>query len=411
MPLFYNVYTIPYARVPIVRFRHNSTKKKCDLSFSSEIGVRNTLLTRWYLSINRNLKTLILFLKYLLKTYELHGPGKLSTYMLVWLVIFYMQQQDIVPPVMTVRAFINEPYIVQGWDCRIPNEFEHPIDDPVPLLFHVKGFLKFYSGFEFLKYVISPYLACKIPAEDFECLRIPQDAFSSYLEKIEKENEKFFINCINLQDPTEHNINLTKFICVDYLSKFKAFCYALYDFLNYHLKKNFKPNSDLKKMLPKELYRLPSWYSINNDVHQYMCLSISRSSFPPDLQEMFDKNAVLYISDKLQSIMQTYFKLEVHRSYTDNVKMIYENINVFTSSISCLYCWSETDFWRNICSKKCKYNDETDQSSIFLNMFIMISTPYNQEELRILIESEACFIRYLRSNLLTLLTEKKSILF
>lgn len=410
MPLFYNVNTIPYARVPIVRFRHTCTKKKCDLSFSSEIGVRNTLLTRWYLSINRNLKNLILFLKYLLKTYDLHGSGKLSTYMLVWLVIFYLQQQDIVPPVMTVRAFVSEPYIVQGWDCRIPNEFEHPIDDPVPLLFHVKGFLEFYSRFEFLRYVISPYLACKIPVEDFECLRIPQDAFSSYLEKIEKENEKFFINCINLQDPTEHNINLTKFICVDYLSKFKTFCYSFYDFFNYHLMNNFKFNSNLKKMLPEVLHKLPSWNSINSDVHQYMWLRITRCSLPPAMQEVFEKDAVLYFSDKLQSIMQSNFKLEVHRSYTDNVKVIYESIRVFTSSISCLYCWSETDFWRNVCAKKCKYNAKTDESSVYLNMFIIISTPYNQQELRILIESEACFIRYLKSNLLNLLTEQKSIL-
>lgn len=389
---FNDVIYIRRARIPVIKFKHQATKKHCDVSFFNEVGKRTTLLVKFYLNMNSKLKILVLFLKYLLQNEDLHGTGKITTYILFWLVVYYMQQTDLLPPIINSCQSAEEQYNVLGWDCSVPSRCTIPIDDRFSLYFHFKEFLKFYSNFEFMKFVICPYIASAIPVDCFENLKIPSDSFAVYLEKVEKKNdEKFTPSIINLQDPFIHNFNVTKSVALQSLNRFKLFCHRTYKFLCNNL--SYKEQFNIlktKKMLPQK-------YIIPRGCSQYMTVSWNIKRFSQQIQDLYDQQGITYICNRMRTIMETKFQFRIQCTFVENPERMCQK-NYKLEKITTPMCFL---------SGVKEYSAEEDNAGYKerikpLTAFIMLEIPKSEKCFRISVESESHVINFLNENLFNL---------
>lgn len=405
--MFDRVFTVPAARVPIIKFTHKSTSCECDLSFSNEIGVRNSLLVQFYLSLNANLKPLVLFLKYLLELYELHGCQKITTYMLFWLVVYYMQQRDFLPPVQTVRDRVYESYIINGWDCRVPTPFIIPVTDSLTLFSHLKEFLKFYSEFNFLTTVISPFLACPLAVEDFESLRIPFSHFNVYLQKVQNsEDSTFNFSIMNLQDPTELNVNLTRQVQLPALNLFRSFCHRLHNFFTVEVSEKMASNSELEKVLPETIpkgYCVVSKDCIQCEIHR---LTINRLPENHPLRQTFQVNGVLFFAKRLENIMKSTFECDVQTTINDQTVRIDRNRkkgNFRRKVIPVAYFRCSRR--KKIADKIQSDGDFSAEDELFPDLFMVMDTTFGGDEIRIRVEGSAAFLRLLGTSMIKLLVQ------
>ena len=87
--------TLLSAREPIVKFTHNESNIKCDLTLNNRIVLENTKLAILFLDLNPHVKYLVYIVRYWAKHYGLTGPGALfSTYTIQMLVFFYLQRTN-----------------------------------------------------------------------------------------------------------------------------------------------------------------------------------------------------------------------------------------------------------------------------------------------------------------------------
>ncbi|XP_065210992.1 uncharacterized protein LOC135839062 [Planococcus citri] len=216
------------ARVPIIKLYHVSTDKKVNITFFNDLAVRNVLLTKLYLSLNQDLKTLILYLKDLLMKYELHGKNRITTHVLFWLVVYFLQDKGLLPPVKDIRKAAAEKCYISGWNCSIPDDFSYQVKSQPPVSSLLMDFFVFYKDFNFLKYVISPYHGCLFPFEEFDRnIPIPKEARDEEVLQNETDENKhaFFRSGLNIQDPVVLNFNLTAPIRTDVINLFQVFCH------------------------------------------------------------------------------------------------------------------------------------------------------------------------------------------
>lgn len=323
--LFYRVINIRHARIPLIKLIHKNTNTECDLSFSSELGVRNSLLMKIYVNINEKLKHLVLFLKYLLKKYDLHGSGKFTTYVVFWMVVYFMQQKKFVPPAAEIREAASEKYYVFQWDCSLPTDFcwTFPVESPSLFVLLIE-FLKFYSEFNFLNYVICPYLGRTFLLEDFLTLNIPRDVFATYCNDVETGNTATFGNCVvNIQDPSEHSLNISKFLDAVIVSKFKFFCNYLQKALSqYHFKMEDDRDSILK-MMPESI-PFDNHTAKDEDVSQISFTRFDCRSVKEHYFRMHRKNEFAYVISVLHHVMTTTLDFEVDRVSSVEVPRISE---------------------------------------------------------------------------------------
>nr|CAD7440254.1 unnamed protein product [Timema bartmani] len=130
--LFRCVLAIPKAKVPLVKFFHRLTEMNCDLSFRNALGVQNSILIRFYLSLDPRIKPLLFILKYWSQKNDLSGSGKLTNYALAMMILFYLQQLDdpIVPSVFVLQNLCQDKRYIDGLEviksehdknsCKIP---------------------------------------------------------------------------------------------------------------------------------------------------------------------------------------------------------------------------------------------------------------------------------------------------
>ncbi|XP_065212910.1 uncharacterized protein LOC135840352 [Planococcus citri] len=279
------------ARVPLVELIHKRTGKVCSITFSGKMGVYDSLLAKRYLGQYPNLKVLTLFLKHVLKSHELHGTGKLTTHVIFWLLVFFLQQKKLLLPVKDLRqAAVQEKNYVRDWNYSVPDcypiwrQAECSSEESIVSLY--RGFLEFYKNFNFLKYVISPYFGYAIPIENIETLDIPSDAYIG--QKYPNVNgdgfHLFARSSMNIQDVSTLTMNLAANVSLKAVNKFRVVCenllYALHE--GHPLK--ISPESELKstKLLPKSINQtaefeldFKSLESRIGDLKEYLIAAVS----------------------------------------------------------------------------------------------------------------------------------------
>lgn len=206
---FTNIFAIPAANVPIVKFTHVPTGCNCDVNFQSEAGVTNSKLIFNLLKTESKALSLAIIIKYWSKVFKLTGTNLLSSYALTMLVIFYLQAINMLAPVSDIQKY-EDPHIVESWNCAFDKNAHQPKayrDNGYHLL---GGFFKYYSFFRFEQYVVSPFLGIPVMRSIFGSSdnNLPKE-FSLYKENLKAKvcNPLRIHSPMCIQDPFNHSRN------------------------------------------------------------------------------------------------------------------------------------------------------------------------------------------------------------
>ncbi|KAJ8721888.1 hypothetical protein PYW08_004290 [Mythimna loreyi] len=171
--------TIKYLRCS---FKHIPTKRNVDLVFHlskySEEGVETSKLFKYLFNLDKRNNSLVRFLTYLFNTHEVASDDrqKLVNYLVYMLLIFYLQQKNMAPPVYVLQKD-SEGIFVDNWDVSF-NELPYRTKNDENLYQLIGGFFKFYSKFNFDEYIVSPYTGRAIPRSVFIDGYNPHEEFS-----------------------------------------------------------------------------------------------------------------------------------------------------------------------------------------------------------------------------------------
>lgn len=390
---FHNVTFIRNARIPIVRAIHNQTKKQIDISFSHGLGVRNSLLTKLYLNLNPSLKYLTLYLKGILGKYHTLGTGKITTHILFWLVGFFMQQKKLLPAVIDVRKSSTAKHNVAGWDCSLPEDYSFSFK-PASLYSLLLEFFAFYKDFDFLNYVICPFLGRAIRLSDFEQLRIPANEFSAYLKRLESPEQCTFSRSVmNLQDPSDLGFNLAKQVAVQYASKFKQICYCLSNLLPNTVNDLRKMNS-LREMLPNHLNF--DRFKLANLV-QYCNFLIQFSSLP---EYCVNKLNHIYLLEAVRKLMELVFEFKkVNIVSAPNIAQVsFSDGKIIKNTASVIYFEyrSTENTWKNDFIKEIIPRSEDENKPV--KVYLTTELCFDRNLIRVFIQTQTDFITFFREN-------------
>lgn len=206
---FSNIFAIPAAKVPIVKFFHRPTGCNCDLNFKSEAGVANSKLIFHLLKTEYKALSLAIIVKYWSKVFKFTGTNLLSSYALTMLVIFYLQGINMIAPISDLQKSVDM-HIVECWNCAFDKTFLHPRAYRDNMYHLLGGFFKYYSLFRFDQFVVSTYLGTPMTKGIFSSSHdsLPKE-FSMYKEHLESGVcDPLRIDTVMcIQDPFQHSRN------------------------------------------------------------------------------------------------------------------------------------------------------------------------------------------------------------
>ncbi|XP_072753836.1 speckle targeted PIP5K1A-regulated poly(A) polymerase-like [Anoplolepis gracilipes] len=209
--VFSNIISIPKAKTPIIKFRYMPTNVSCDISFKNGLGIYKSNFLRYCASRDPRLQPLMLFIKYWARHFGISGIGRISSYGLVCLIIFYLQQEPVglLPPLLDLQKTCV-PHIINGWQVNFnENTVLPPINNSSSIaeLFH--NFFSFYATFSFNSCVI-----CLLDGKTYSAVDFAQiDKLPDYMDRyktcvMENSAKKLDIHKpLCLQDPIELNQN------------------------------------------------------------------------------------------------------------------------------------------------------------------------------------------------------------
>ncbi|XP_065212383.1 poly(A) RNA polymerase, mitochondrial-like [Planococcus citri] len=390
------------ARVPIIKLKHKGDVKQCDISFC-ESGIKSSLLTKFYLKLNPNVKFLTMYLKLVLQKCNIYGTNCLTSHVIFWLVVFFLQQKNLLPPVKSVRkkySDCEENDLFENWNCSLTNEKIHHSYNSESncsistLLF---GFAKFYKDFDFTKNVISPYLACAIPIDEFDKWEIPGEIFPSELLRNNNDGKNtFYRHVMNIQEPTILSSNLTKNVQCKVLNSFVTVCHELLS------NRTFLPLKDLIN-LNSSPCRLPTEESLPEDLKRFASRTyrlgkkyFKKTNSDEKLAEMLSLHIHRVMDGALHFQLQTIAVeqlIQVEFNYTLTKK--YHDVTVpviYMDYLSTEKTWSNENV-----SKVLSFQSPPDKRSDRLVKVHLICEIYRLErEVRILIETDKNLLEFLR---------------
>lgn len=192
---FSDVVPILYAKVPIVKIFHKPTKKDCDISFKDGSAVENTALLKVFLNLDDRVRWVLTAVKLWA---DYNDINSFTSHGLSWLVLFYLMQAELVPPVRNLQTSCN-PKMINEWNvtfkdpksCWVPKA-----KASAPELF--RGFFSWVVTTDLLAYCLSPYTGEIIPKNSF-----PKMSWLKNNKDIDINQDGLFVH-----DAFEHNQNI-----------------------------------------------------------------------------------------------------------------------------------------------------------------------------------------------------------
>ncbi|XP_018785742.1 PREDICTED: terminal uridylyltransferase Tailor-like isoform X1 [Bactrocera latifrons] len=215
---FSEVIPIRQARVPIIKCKHNPTGFSLDINLSCPSSVSNTKFVHDLLQFDNRIHELITFLKIWAKQLQLIGRGNMTSYCLITLVLFYLQQPQsnqraVLPSVKDLQANIPDNLIMGVNYAYQLQERISPLPRDLTTARLIEGFYKFYSSFEFENFLISPFLGIAIPLIDFKKGLFSFPAYNNQLRAVAIVNNEPLQpiqvdRCVCIQDAfaLSHNV-------------------------------------------------------------------------------------------------------------------------------------------------------------------------------------------------------------
>ncbi|XP_071103920.1 speckle targeted PIP5K1A-regulated poly(A) polymerase-like [Haliotis cracherodii] len=199
-----NIIVIPSARCPLIKFTHEPSGIKCDLSINNKLALRNTRLLQLCSRIDERVGLLVYTVRYWAKVKEIAGNinsgPRLSNYALTFLVVQYLQ--NLATPILPTTSRLaelagKEKVVIDGWDCSYLNEPETFTSSANTWSGEdlLKGFFEYYSNLDFSTVVLQTRTGHILPVQQM-------------LEQPNTESQTFKIGPISIQDPfvLDHNI-------------------------------------------------------------------------------------------------------------------------------------------------------------------------------------------------------------
>ena len=245
--------TITSRRCPIVKidFRHfgdtlRENGIECDLSLVCSLGIHNSKLIAFYCHLEPQFHTLAVVLRYLAKTNGFIGSSRMSSYAFSMLIIFFAQNLSVplLPTVDKLMQMKTEGLVINQFEVgfcddvnryrqEFPNQWNHSTTNH---LFEL--FFKFYSEFEFEKYVICPRIG-KI---------IKKTAFDYHLRKRNVRNSHEFqmTSLICIEDPFDPTFNITHHMPYKLFLHLKSWFSRVYALSDQYFNNDITDNPNVK---------------------------------------------------------------------------------------------------------------------------------------------------------------------
>ncbi|KAH8397398.1 hypothetical protein KR222_002501 [Zaprionus bogoriensis] len=209
---FTDVFAIRHARVPIIRCKHVQSGLSLDINMSSPNSTYNSRFVAELLNRDVRLRELFLFLKIWAKKLKLIGSGSMTSYCLITLIIYGMQQNGQLPTIKQLQARCPVQDVL-GVNYAYCLRHVRPLPAGLTTLELIASFFELYSRMEFEKLVLSPYLGCALPVETAFTQPGIFPEYEAQLQAMQlatgERPEHFqYQRCVCVQDPFElqHNV-------------------------------------------------------------------------------------------------------------------------------------------------------------------------------------------------------------
>ncbi|XP_020281196.1 speckle targeted PIP5K1A-regulated poly(A) polymerase-like isoform X2 [Pseudomyrmex gracilis] len=331
--VFSNIITIPKAKTPIIKFRYIPTNVSCDITFKNSLGIYKSHFLRYCASHDPRIRPLMLLIKYWARHFGISGIGKLSSYGLVCLIIFYLQQESVglLPPLLKLQRSCT-PQMVNGWQVNFDENTELPPitnNSSIAELFH--NFFSFYGQFQFGQHVLCLLDGKMYPKFDFQQLDKLPDYMVVYkvycAENVVKKLDVQKSLC--LQDPIELNQNTGAITSERALISFQTCCMFSADVCgassennyDYLLKMLFDPGNAppmmMKKKKNKNKSKFKSTILPGRFLHAGLPKDFAKRTDIPNKERYVRDNWYFLIFNLVRDIFEKIFKLHVEVVLTD----------------------------------------------------------------------------------------------
>jgi len=356
--VFTSIFAIPKAKTPIVKFSHIRTGIICDLSLKNALGVNNSALIRFYLSMDPRLQPFLLVIKYWAKKNDLTGHGKISNYALVMIALFYIQQLEdpIIPPVTTLQEGVNNKVIVAGWDCSINTSFSSHTSNTMSVPELLCGFFKFYSHFDYGMKVICPLTGTSVPKLMFQTPEELPEAMHRYKEYVSSSDSGILglkVDCdMCVQDPFELQHNVTAGMSSKALDNFKKYCAAAAEACDEELSADSGAPGFLKRLLYESIKPLDMSSHITIPLGKYLTSVLPENdsaqqevstNIEDELRKGWYKSVLKFLIEIFEDVMK--FKVEFEESEPNSKIQKLEGCSDVSEKVQVLNCAGYCRVW------------------------------------------------------------------
>lgn len=198
---------------------HVKTEVKCYLRLRNKMSVSRNRLIKYYLSLDSKLSKFMLLLKFWADCYDFIDPKAFSDSAIYLMAIFYLQQDPYkLPPVKDLQENVDSEDTA-SWNSSYAEilDFSSPALENATVLELFVGFLRFYSNFDYVTYVISPYFGSPLEKVRFVKPYVVPQCFTQFSTQSKDLNAT---SSICVQDFFEHCVNLTSSVTLDCVGRF-----------------------------------------------------------------------------------------------------------------------------------------------------------------------------------------------
>lgn len=177
---------------------HIGSGFKCDLSFDGNVRVFKSNILSHLLSFDKRIRELAMVVKHWMRVYGFVGSDGMSSYDMLWLLFFYLQQlkEAVLPPIDAFQKGIA-PIFIGKSNLAFNFTLSTGTRNQQRTLTLLMGFFTFYSKFDFDSQLICPLMGRALRQLDFNAM------FPDYFVEQEDDSEApmDFDQPICIQDP------------------------------------------------------------------------------------------------------------------------------------------------------------------------------------------------------------------
>lgn len=168
---FKTLYRIDQARVPLLRCLHLNTNILCDVNFTNGNGLYNSNFICFVINLDNRIRELMFLLKCWSKTHGINEKCSMSSYCLIMMIIFYLQNMEN-SMLLSIRASQQGTTGLKTesgtWNFNYSNKLNATACNNQTTRELLEGFFEFYEKYDYMKYVISVYTGAPILRTEFE---------------------------------------------------------------------------------------------------------------------------------------------------------------------------------------------------------------------------------------------------